>query len=414
MGERGWGARTGGSGGSGIAPGALAVGGGLARSALARGPRTWRGAGSHEGWMRGCIGASLRRGCVLARVPRSQGTAFAPGLDAFAQGSTLARGLWACTGAVCVRGSGLAQALRACSAVCLHRGCACSHRGVFAQGLDVRLHTGAGLHVAARTYTALRAGLCESVCLQGAACLHRRVLVQGLNVRLHMGACLYGGCVCSRGPCALAQGLCAHTRGQHTPSPSSLCVALHKASHEAGTRARVPGALGTHSLARGCLCTCAVTGHRLLCSREGVCAPRTGMRAETGGGNAGPSRSGTFCTSAHKRVCTLTGVCTPLVQVCKLTGVRACLRMSAHARKRVHACVHLQTCVHALASAQVSFAPGCTLPREVCAQRGGADRIWRVSGWQGGPWWVQGWWGDMVTGCPGAMVMGRCGARVVG
>lgn len=312
-------------------------------------------------------------------------------------------GEWAGTGTACLLGGVLAPGLcvLAQRCVCARAGCAFAHGSGLARG-RAHLHSTAGRLVRERVL----AGGC--VLAQTCACArvecafaHGSVLVRGLCV-LTGAVCPCTRAVCShQGPAhtlplqpvrSLAQGL---ARGRDTcPCPRS--------SGDTLARARLP----LHM--RGDWAPAAVL------TREGVCAPRTGMRAETGGGNAGPSRSGTFCTSAHKRVCTLTGVCTPLVQVCKLTGVRACLRMSAHARKRVHACVHLQTRVHALASAQVSFAPGCTLPREVCAQRGGADRIWRVSGWQGGPWWVQGWWGDMVTGCPGAMVMGRCGARVVG
>ena len=234
--------------------------------------------------------------------------------------------------------------------------------------------------------------------------MHRHVLVQGLNVHLHMGAWLHGGCVCSRGPCALAQGLCAHTRGQHTPSPSSLCVPLAQGLARGQDTCPCLRSSGD-MLAQGCLCTCAVAGHRLLCSQEGGVRPSHGDVRGDWGGQRWPF---TEWDLLHK--CAQAGVHAHRGVHALSASVQThrCACMSAHV------CTCSQACVHTLASAPVSFAPGRTLPREVCAQWGGAHRIWRVSGWRGGPWWVQGWWGDMVTGCPGAMVMGRWGARVMG
>lgn len=310
-------------------------------------------------------------------------------------------GEWAGTGTACLLGGVLAPGLcvLAQRCVCARAGCAFAHGSGLARG-RAHLHSTAGRLVRERVL----AGGC--VLAQTCACArvecafaHGSVLVRGL--------CVLTGAVC---PCTRA--VCSHQGPAHT-LPLQPVRSLAQGLARGRDTCPCPRSSGD-TLARA----------RLPLHMRGDWAPaavleRGGVRPSHGdarGDRGGQRWPFTEWDLLHK--CAQAGVHAHRGVHALSASVQThrCACMPAHVCtcSRVHACVHLQTCVHALASAQVSFAPGCTLPREVCAQRGGADRIWRVSGWQGGPWWVQGWWGDMVTGCPGAMVMGRCGARVVG
>lgn len=220
-------------------------------------------------WECACMGAVCMQGSALARGldTLAYGSVLAQG--GCVQGSALARGLGAP-----VQGRVLAQALCACAAACLHRGCVYSHRNVLAQGLDVHLHRG----------ECARTGLCSCT---GAVCAH------GGRVPLHKG--------------------CVLTPGARTPpSHASLRVPLTRELARGQDTRPCPRSSGARSLARGCLCTRAAAGYRLLCSREGVCAPRTGTCAEVGGAMLALHGGGPFAQARTSRFARLQGCACPL------------------------------------------------------------------------------------------------------
>lgn len=327
-------------------------------------------------------------------------------------GGCVCAGEWACTGTACLLGGALAQGLcvLAQRCACTRAGCAFAHGSVLARG-RAHLHSTAGTLVRERVL-AWGCVLAQTCACARAECAfaHGRVLVRGLCV-LTGAVCPCTRAVCShQGPAhtlplqpvrSLAQGL---ARGQDTcPCPRSSGDTLARTRlplHMRGGWAPAAvltrgGVRPSHGDVRGDW-----GGQRwpfaewdLLhkCAQEGVHAHR-GVHALS----ASVQTHRCACMRAH--VCTCSQAC---ARVCALANV--CARVCALANVCAHAC----KCACVLC-ARVHAPQGGLRPA------GGAHRIWRVSGWRGGPWWVQGWWGDMVMGCPGAMVMGRWGARVVG
>ena len=313
------------------------------------------------------------------------------------QGIAFARGLQACRGAPCTRAVGLHKGCRlagerACTRAgctgaseCLHGGCVC--------GRGVGLHEGL-VHLpwecACRGACLRGCCVCRGVCLHEGlvhwcmgVCWHRHcVLVQQractgavctrTEMCLHKGwmcicteeSVLARGCVLARRPCALTEAVCPCTRavcshqgpGRPPPTPAGACPS-HESSHEARTRARVPGAPG-HTHSREAAFAHARQLGTSCCAHERGCAPLARGRARRLGGQCWPFTEGgplhkhaqaglhayrgvhALCASVqtHKCVCTLESVCMPAhareVCVCPLhegahTGGPASARVCA-------------------------------------------------------------------------------------